>query len=70
MTKVSAAQRKHIRDQKVTARLAARHARMLQVKRGKPPEIPTKILRQLADLNLPPNAFVYQACLEKLLRGA
>jgi hypothetical protein len=65
MTKVSAAQRKHIRDQKVKAK----HARMLQARRTKAPEIPDKILKQLASLNLPPNPWVYSVCLDALMRG-
>jgi hypothetical protein len=46
------------------------HARMLQAKKTGTPEIPAKVLKQLASLNLPPIPFVYEACLEKLLRGA
>jgi hypothetical protein len=69
MTKVSVAQRKHIRDQKVSALLAARHARMLRAKKTGRPDIPNKVLKQLGALNLPPNPWVYEACLEKLLRG-
>jgi hypothetical protein len=70
MTKVSAAQRKHIRDQKARALLAARHARMLRAKKTGKTDIPDKIMKQLGSLNLPPNPFVYEAVLEKLLRGA
>jgi hypothetical protein len=66
MAKVSASQRKHIQEQKVRAR----QAHMLRAKQNGKPDIPDKILRQLAALNLPPNPFVYEACLEKLLRGA
>jgi hypothetical protein len=69
MAKVSAAQRKHIRDQKATARLAARHARILQVKRGKPPEIPTEVLRKIASLGLPNNRWLYDLVLRELTRG-
>jgi len=47
-----------------------RAQRMLNAKKNGKPAIPDKILRRLASLNLPPNEFVYQACLEKLLRGA
>jgi hypothetical protein len=68
MARVSVAQRKHIRDQKVSALLAARHARtLLRAKKSK--HIPDKVLKQLGALNLPPNPFVYEAVLEKLLRG-
>lgn len=42
---------------------------ILNLKSKREPLIPARILKQLADLHLPPNAFVYQACLEKLLRG-
>jgi hypothetical protein len=66
MARVSAAQRKYIQEQKARAR----HARMLQAKKTGTPEIPAKVLKQLASLNLPPIPFVYEACLEKLLRGA
>jgi len=46
----------------------ATHARILQARRTKTPEIPDKFLRQLAAFNLPPIKFVYDACLEKLMR--
>jgi hypothetical protein len=62
MSKVSAAQRKAISEQKARAR----QARMLQAKRDGKRDISDKILKQLAALNLPPNPFVYEACLEKL----
>ena len=70
MARVSAAQRKHITDHKVKALLAARHARMLRAKKPGKPDIPDKIMKQLGSLGLPPNPWVYEACLEKLLRGA
>ena len=66
MPKVSAANKKRIAELKA----AARRGRMLQAKRNGERAIPDKILRQLAALNLPPNPFVYEACLEKLMRGA
>jgi hypothetical protein len=70
MTKVSRAQRKHIRDQQAFARVRARQARMLRAKKTGKPDIPDKIMKQLGALNLPPNPWVYEACLEKLMRGA
>jgi hypothetical protein len=70
MTKVTAAQRKHIRDHKVKSLLAARHARMLRAKKTGTPEIPDKILKRLAALNLPKDPWVYQVCLDALMRGA
>jgi hypothetical protein len=69
MAKVSAAQRRHITDHKARALLAARHARMLRAKKTGKPAIPDEIMKQLGALNLPPNPFVYEAVLEKLLRG-
>jgi len=48
----------------------ARAKRLLNFKRKSEPVIPDRVLKQLAALNLPANEFVYQACLEKLLRGA
>jgi hypothetical protein len=42
--------------------------RMLTLKRNRAPLIPAAVLKRLAALNLPPDAFVYEACLEKLLR--
>jgi hypothetical protein len=53
-------------------RLAAmgRAKRLFNIKRQKGEMIPAEVLRKLASLNLPANEFVYQACLEKLLRGA
>ena len=65
MAKMSAANRKRIAEMKA----AVRRGRMLQAKRTGERAIPDKILRQLAALNLPPNPFVYEACLEKLMRG-
>src|SRR5262245_9868431 len=49
---------------------AMRRKRLLNLKCKNGPLIPQSVLKQLAALNLPPNEFVYQACLEKLLRGA
>jgi hypothetical protein len=48
----------------------ARAKRLLNLKKQGEPMIPDSVLKQLASLNLPANEFVYQACLEKLLRGA
>jgi hypothetical protein len=66
MARVTMSQRKAISEQKARAR----QARMLQAKKTGERVIPDGILKKLAALNLPPNEFVYQACLEKLLRGA
>jgi len=65
MAKMSAANKKRIAEMKA----ALRRGRMLKAKRDGERAIPDKILRQLASLNLPPNPFVYEACLEKLMRG-
>jgi len=47
----------------------ARQQRILQAKRTGKPDIPTRVLHKLAALRIPEaNQFVYQACLEKLLR--
>ena len=66
MARMSAANRKRIAEMKAVLR----RGRMLKAKRDGERAIPDKILRQLASLNLPPNPFVYEACLEKLMRGA
>ena len=66
MVKMTAANRKRLEG----IRAKATHARILRAKRAGERAIPDKILRQLAALNLPPNPFVYEACLEKLMRGA
>jgi len=66
MPKTSAANRERISRMKA----AVRRGRMLQAKKNGERMIPDRILKQLAALNLPPNEFVYTACLEKLLRGA
>jgi len=48
----------------------ARARQTLNLKRRGEPLIPESVLKKLAALNLPEaNQFVYQACLEKLLRG-
>jgi hypothetical protein len=65
MAKTSAVNRKRIAEMKATMI----RGRVLQAKRNRAPEIPDKILKQLGSLNLPPNPFVYEAVLEKLLRG-
>jgi hypothetical protein len=62
---VTAKQRAYIQRQKAKAR----HARMLQAKKNGTPEIPAKVLKQLASLNLPPNPWVYSVCLDALMRG-
>jgi hypothetical protein len=66
MARVSAAQRKHIQQQK----LKARHARMRQAKKTGKADIPMEVLQKLASLRLPNNPWVYQVCLDALLRGA
>ena len=66
MVKMSTANKKRIADMKA----AVRRGRILQAKRTKTPEIPDKILKQLAALNLPPNPWVYDVCLRELLRSA
>jgi aminoglycoside phosphotransferase (APT) family kinase protein len=65
MARVSAAQRKHIQQQK----LKARHARMRQAKKTGKADIPMEVLQKLASLNLPPNPWVYSVCLDALMRG-
>jgi len=66
MARVSTAQRKRIAEIKARAR----QARMMEAKRTGERVIPDKFLRQLAAFNLPPIKFVYEACLEKLMRDA
>jgi len=66
MARTSAAQRKRIAELKVRAR----QQRILQAKRSGKPEIPDKILKKLAALNLPNNPWVYSVCLDALMRGA
>jgi hypothetical protein len=66
MAKVTRAQRKHIREQNSRAR----QARMLAAKKTGRPEIPDKILKRLAALNLPKDPWVYSVVLDALLRGA
>jgi hypothetical protein len=66
MAKLHPNHRKHVRRLKAQAQAQ----RVLALKKKGERLIPDKILRQLASLNLPPNEFVYQACLEKLLRSA
>jgi hypothetical protein len=64
MAKVSAAQRKRIAE--MNAKM--RRGRVLQAKRKGKPEIPTKILKQLGSLGLPPNPWVYDVVLRELMR--
>ena len=66
MAKMSAENKKRIADMKA----AIRRGKMLQAKRTGERAIPDKFLRQLAAFNLPPIKFVYEACLEKLMRDA
>jgi len=66
MARVSAANKKRGAEMKA----AARRGRMLKAKRDGERVIPDKFLRQLAAFNLPPIKFVYDACLEKLMREA
>jgi hypothetical protein len=65
MARVSAVNRKRIAEMKAKMR----RGRVLQVKRNGKKDIPDKIMKQLGSLNLPPNPFVYEAVLEKLMRG-
>ena len=46
-----------------------RMALVRELRRAREPLIPEAVLKKLAALNLPANEFVYQACLEKLLRS-
>jgi hypothetical protein len=62
-------QLRNARKQAQRMREAAEVARRLQVKRTGKPEIPAKVLKQLASLNLPPNPWVYSVCLDALMRG-
>jgi hypothetical protein len=67
MAKRTSHQRKHINR----LNSMARTGRLLSLKRKNERLIPAKILHKLASLNLPEaNQFVYQACLEKLMREA
>jgi len=45
-----------------------RQSRILQAKRTGKPEIPDKVIKALARLNLPPNPWVYDVCLAALMR--
>jgi hypothetical protein len=65
MARVSAKNRARIQELKARVR----QGRMLQAKRGKPPDIPTEVLQKLASLRLPNNPWVYQVCLDALMRG-
>jgi hypothetical protein len=65
MAKMSAKNRARIQELKARVR----QGRMLQAKRGKPPEIPTEVLRKIASLNLPPNRWLYDLVLRELTRG-
>ena len=49
--------------------IAHRAALIRELRRAGNPLIPESVLKRLAALQLPPNEFVYQACLEKLLRS-
>jgi len=66
MAKMSAANRKRIAEMKAKGR----SSRILQAKRTKTPEIPTKVLQRLGKLNLPNDPWVYSVVLDALLRGA
>ena len=67
MVKMSTANKKRIADMKA----AIRRGKMLKAKRDGERAIPDKILKQLAALNIPTaNVFLYEACLEKLMRDA
>ena len=65
MPKTSAANKKRLADLKA----AARRGHMLQAKKTGKPLIPDAVIKKLAALHLPANEFVYEACLEKLMRG-
>ena len=51
------------------AELGRRKRRLNRLSKNEP-VIPEGVLRKLSDLKLPPNPWVYQVCLEALLRGA
>jgi hypothetical protein len=46
-----------------------RRKMLAATKRRTEPFVPEKILHKLAQLNLPPNPWVYEVCLRELLRG-
>jgi len=47
-----------------------RQKRILNAKAKGEPLIPEAVIKKLAALHLPANEFVYEACLEKLMREA
>jgi len=46
-----------------------RRKMLAATKQGTQPFVPEKVLHKLAQLNLPPNPWVYEVCLRELLRG-
>jgi len=62
----TAAQRKH----KAKLNAQARQQRILSAKRSGERVIPDKVIRTLGSLGLPPIPWVYDACLDKLMREA
>ena len=65
MAKMSAANKKRIAEMKAKGR----QARILQAKKTGERAIPDKVIRTLGSLGLPPIPWVYDACLDKLMRG-
>jgi hypothetical protein len=51
------------------AEMGRRRLRLNRLAKGEP-VIPKGVLRKLSDLRLPPNPWVYQVCLEALLRNS
>jgi len=49
-------------------RMIMRQKRILNAKAKGEPLIPEAVIKKLAALHLPANEFVYEACLEKLMR--
>ena len=64
------AARANTRKQAKRQKAQERAQRLLNLKKQREPLIPDKVLKRLASLGLPPSEFVYQACLEKLMREA
>jgi hypothetical protein len=64
-----ASTRTNARKQGQRMKQLMRQRQMLRLRQKGEKLIPNEILAKLAALNWPPNEFVYQACLEKLLRG-
>ena len=64
-----ATRRANARKQGQRLKAIARANLLLKLKSKQEPLIPAKILKQLADLHLPNNPWVYNVCLRELLRG-